>query len=94
MFNRKKSWKAILGHLSLKPQNRARLDHVYYETELFGGLLEADDFPQSPGESSGLFLNCSSFLGRDDYHRGLFFLRFKKKIIKDFKSVTFCGLPA
>lgn len=30
-------WQEILGHLSLKPQNRGRLDHVYCKTELFGG---------------------------------------------------------
>lgn len=78
LVQQKKPWQEILGHLSLKPQNRGRLEHVYCKTELFGGLLEADHFLQSPGESSGLFLNCSSFLGRDDYHWGLFF-QIKKK---------------
>lgn len=72
LVQQREPWKEILGHLSLKPQNRGRLDHVYCKTELSGGLLEADHFAQSPGEASGLFLNCSSFLGRDEYHWGLF----------------------
>lgn len=33
----KKPWKEILGHLSLKAQNRGRLDYVYCKTELLGG---------------------------------------------------------
>lgn len=37
LVQQKKPWQEILGHLSLKPQNRGRLDHVYCKTELFGG---------------------------------------------------------